>query len=62
MTYHIMKVTLVRTIDGHVTDRFSWLTDTHVTDIEAYRQALKEQYQCQRAALVFEEINQIVKV
>jgi len=57
-----MKVTLVRTIDGHVTDRFSWLTDTHVTDIKAYRQALKEQYQCQRAALVFEEINQIVKV
>ena len=25
-----------------VTVRFSWLTDTHVTDIKAYRNALKE--------------------
>jgi hypothetical protein len=44
-----------------VTVRFSWLTDTHVTDIKAYRNALKEQYQCQRVALVYEEIEKTVK-
>ena len=61
MTYHIMKATIARTIDGQTTDRFSWLTDTHVTDLKAYRSAVKEQYQCQRVALVYEEINQTVK-
>ena len=61
MTYHIMKVTIARTIDGQTTDRFSWLTDTHVTDMKAYRSAVKEQYKCQRVALVYEEINQTVK-
>ena len=59
MNYHIMKVTIARTIDGQTTDRFSWLTDVHVTDLKAYRSALKEQYQCQRVALIYEEINKL---
>ena len=60
MTYHIMKVTLASTIDGQTTDRIGWLTDVHVMDLKAYRSALKEEYQCQRVALIYEEINKLI--
>jgi hypothetical protein len=61
MIYHIMKVTIARHEEGNGEMAYSFLTSVFVPNLDDYRRSLREQYQCQRVALVYEEIEKTVK-